>query len=357
VVPDVVASFSAATTDGSVQPLQVSPFMLTRRSFTTSFLAGAAALVVSSATPAKARPIATKADGSSTVTGNLDFPTRYRTVDIDGVSVFYREAGAPGAPTVLLLPGWPSSSSMFSDLIRELSVNYHVFAPDYPGFGNSAVPDRSHAPYTFDALGEVIGKFVDQVGIGQYVLYATDFGGLVGYRMMLKTPRRMKALVAQNNPLFLSANPWFGPLVPYWKDGTAESRAKAEQHYLTLDVVRDLYLTGVRDPSLIDPDRWQADYASLQRPGAADISLDLLYDIRTNGSTLKRAQDYLRAQKPPTLVVSGKNDVLFPADNQQRYREVVPNAEIELTDSGHCALADRSEEIAGRMRHFLGRVL
>jgi pimeloyl-ACP methyl ester carboxylesterase len=258
---------------------------------------------------------------------------------------------------VLLLPGWPSSSAMFRDLIRELSANFHVFAPDYPGFGNSDIPDRSHAPYTFDALGEAIGKFVDKVGIDQYVLYATDFGGLVGYRVMLKTPHRMRALVAQNNPLFLGASPWFGPLVPYWKDGTDESREKVRQHYLTLDVIRDLYLTGVQDTSLIDPEQWQIDYSSLQRPGAADISLDLLYDIRTNGPALKSAQDYLRAQKPPTLVVSGKNDILFPAESQLRYREVVPAAEIHLTDSGHCALADKSEEIARRMHDFLGRVL
>jgi pimeloyl-ACP methyl ester carboxylesterase len=174
--------------------------------------------------------------------------------------------------------------------------------------------------------------------------------------VMLKSPHRMKALVAQNNPLFLSQSPWFGPLVPYWKDGAAESRQKAGEHYLTLDVVRDLYVTGVRDTSLIDPDQWQSDYSSLQRPGAGDISLDLLYDIRTNGPTLKSAQDYLLSQKPPTLVVSGKNDILFTGENQLRYREVVPNAEIQLTDSGHCALADKSEEIARRMHHFLGRV-
>jgi pimeloyl-ACP methyl ester carboxylesterase len=189
------------------------------------------------------------------------------------------------------------------------------------------------------------------------VLYATDFGGLVGYRLMLKTPLRMKALVAQNNPLFLSASPWFGPLVPYWKDGTAESREKARQHYLTIEVVRDLYITGVRDTSLVDPAQWQIDYASLQRPGAADISLDLLYDIRTNGPTLKRAQEYLHAQQPPTLLVSGKNDTLFAGENQQRYLEVLPNAEINLIDSGHCALADSSEEIGRKMRDFLGRVL
>lgn len=327
--------------------------MHTRRSFAVSLLASSAALAVSSATPAKARTSAPSRKASLASA----FPTHYRTVDVDGVAISYREAGAPDAPVVLLLHGWPSSSAMFRDLIRELSANYHVFAPDYPGFGSSDAPDRSHGPYTFDALGDVIGKFVDKVGIGPFVLYATDFGGLVGYRVMLKAPHRMKALVAQNNPLVPGESPWFSALLPYWKDGTAESRAKAGDHYMTRDVVRDLYLTGVRDPSLIDPEPWQAEHALLQRPGAGDLSLDLLYDIRTNGPTLKSAQDYLQSQKLPTLVVSGKNDILFPGDNQQRYREVVPNAEIRLTDSGHCALADKSEEIAGRMRDFLGRVL
>jgi pimeloyl-ACP methyl ester carboxylesterase len=277
-------------------------------------------------------------------------------VDIDGVSLFYREAGAPGAPVVLLLHGWPSSSAMFRDLIRKLSVNYHVFAPDYPGFGNSDAPDRPRFRYTFDALGEVVGKFVDKVGIKQFVLYATDFGGPVGYRLMLKAPHRMKALVVQNNPLFPSASPWFSALLPYWKDGTADSRQKAGEHYLTAEVVRDLYITGVRDASLIDPEQWQADYSQLQRPGAGEISLDLLYDIRTNGPVFKSAQEYLLSQQPPTLVVSGKNDILFTSENQLRYREVVPSAEIHLTDSGHCALADKSEEIASRMRDFLARV-
>jgi pimeloyl-ACP methyl ester carboxylesterase len=325
--------------------------MLTRRSLTTSFLAGSAAMAVSNATSANTMPVRKRSPA-----GKLASPARYQTVDIDGVSIFYREAGAPGAPVVLLLHGWPSSSAMFRELIRELSVNYHVFAPDYPGFGNSDSPDRSRFHYTFDGLGSVIGKFVDKVGIGQYVLYATDFGGLVGYRLMLQSPQRMKALIAQNNPLFLSESPWFGPLVPYWKDGTADSRRKAGEHYLTLDVVRDLYVTGVRDTSLIDPEQWQSDYCLLQRPGAGDISLDLLYDIRTNGPTLKRAQDCLLARKPPTLVVSGKNDILFTRENQERYREVVPKAEIHLTDSGHCALADKSEEIANRMHDFLRRV-
>jgi pimeloyl-ACP methyl ester carboxylesterase len=329
--------------------------MLTRRSIATSFLAGSAAMVISSATSARAQTGAPVR--KSSLSGSAAVPTHYRAVDIDGISIFYREAGAPGTPVVLLLHGWPSSSAMFRDLIRELSANYHVFAPDYPGFGNSDSPDRSRFRYTFDSLGEVIGKFVDKVGIGQYVLYATDFGGLVGYRVMLKAPHRMKALVAQNNPLFLSESPWFGPLVPYWKDGTADSRQKAGEHYHTLDVVRELYVGGVRDTSLIDPEQWQSEYSLLLRPGAGDISLDLLYDIRTNGPALKGAQDYLLAQKPPTLVVSGKNDILFTGKNQERYREVVPKAELHLTDSGHCALADKTEEISSRMHDFLGRVL
>src|ERR1700744_3363484 len=288
--------------------------MLTRRSLTASFLAGSTAMAASSVMPAEAQT--TIPVRKSSLTGNLAFPTRYRTLDIDGVSIAYREAGAPGAPVVLLLHGWPSSSAMFRDLIRELAVNYHVFAPDYPGFGNSDCPDRSSFHYTFDTLGELIGKFVDKVGIKQYALYATDFGGLVGYRVMVNAPGRMKALVAQNNPLFLGASPWFGPLVPYWQDGKGESREKARPHYLSREVVRDLYLNGVSDTSLVDPEPWQAEYSFLQRPGAGDASLDLLYDIRTNGPALKAAQDYLRAQQPPTLVVSGKNDVLFSGENQ-----------------------------------------
>src|SRR6201997_2622639 len=210
--------------------------MLTRRSFTTSFLAGSAAMVVSNATSAKAKT--TIPARKSSLTGDSVFLTRYRTVDIDGVSIFYREAGPPGAPVMLLLHGWPSSSAMFRDLIHELSVKYHVFAPDYPGFGNSNAPDRSRFHYTFDGLGEVVGKFVDKVGIKQYVLYATDFGGLVGYRVMVNAPRRMRALVAQNNPLFRGESPWFGPLLPYWQDGKVESREKAKQHYLSREVVR-----------------------------------------------------------------------------------------------------------------------
>lgn len=329
--------------------------MLTRRSFATSLLAGSAALAASTVVSAKTR--AAVSDKKSSFGGNPAFPVHYRTVDVDGVSIAYREGGAPGAPVVLMLPGWPSSSAMFRDLIRDLSADYHVFAPDYPGFGNSGAPDRSHGAYTFDALGESIAKFVDKVGIKKFALYATDFGGLVGYRVMLKSPRRMTALIAQNNPLFLGESPWFGPLVPYWKDGSAESREKARRHYLTPEVVRDLYLAGVRDPSLVDPEQWQSDHALLLRPAATEVSLDLLYDIRTNGPVLQAAQDYLRTQQPPTLVVSGKNDILFPAENQQRYREVLPKAEMQLTDSGHCALADKSAEIAGLARDFLKRVL
>jgi pimeloyl-ACP methyl ester carboxylesterase len=329
--------------------------MLTRRSLTTRLLVGSAATVIFDTRPAAAETIvpAKKAPRA----GDAVNQTHYRTIDVDGVSIFYREAGTPGAPVILMLHGWPSSSAMFRDLIREMSVTYHVFAPDYPGFGNSDAPDRARFRYTFDALGDVMSKFVDKVGIREFVLYETDFGGVVGHRVMLKAPHRMKALVVQNNPLIPGESPWFGPLVPYWKDGTAECRAKAGQHYLTLDVVRDLYLTGVRDPSLVDPEQWQVDYSWVQRPGAGETSLDLLYDIRTNGPTFKAAQDYLRSQKPPTLVISGKNDILFPGENQQRYREIVPNAEIHLTDSGHYALADKSEEIATRMHDFLGRVL
>jgi pimeloyl-ACP methyl ester carboxylesterase len=328
--------------------------MLSRRSFATNFLAGSAALAATGPTIAKAQTSPAK---RSPVTRKRVSEVHYKSVDIDGVSIAYREAGALSAPVVLMLHGWPSSSAMFRELIRELSGKYHVFAPDYPGFGNSDVPDHTRFQYTFDSLGDIIGKFVDQVGIKHYALYATDFGGLVGYRIMLKSPNRLKALIAQNNPLFFSESPWFGPIVPYWKTGSAENRHKAGEHYLTRAVVRDLYITGVRDPSLVDPEQWQSEYAMLLRPGAGDASLDLLYDIRTNGPVLQNAQNYLKAQRPPTLIVSGKNDVLFAGENQRRYREVLPKAEFHLMDSGHCALADKADEIAGLTRQFLARAI
>jgi len=327
--------------------------MLSRRSFAANFFAGSAALVATGTTLARAQ---TSPGEKSPVAGRSASPVHYKTINIDGVSVAYREAGTRGAPVVLMLHGWPSSSAMFRDLISELSGRYHIFAPDYPGFGNSDVPDHTRYHYSFDSLGDTVGKFIDQIGIKQYALYATDFGGLVGYRIMLKSPNRLKALIAQNNPLFFSESPWFGPIVPYWKTGSAENRRKAAEHYLTGDVVRDLYVTGVRDPSLVDPVQWQSEYAMLLRPGAGDASMDLLYDIRTNGPVLQSAQNYLKAQQPPTLVVSGKNDILFAGENQERYREVLPKAEIQMINSGHCALADKSEEIAHRARHFLARV-
>jgi pimeloyl-ACP methyl ester carboxylesterase len=328
--------------------------MLSRRFFATSVLASSAGLAVAGTSLAKTQPHSAQ---KGAATGHTSPHVHFKTIEVAGVSIAYREAGPVGAPVVLMLHGWPSSGAMFRDLIRELSSKYHVFAPDYPGFGNSAIPDNARFKYTFDSLGDIIGQFIDQVGIKQYALYATDFGGLVGYRMMLKSPGRLEALIAQNNPLFFAESPWFGPIVPYWQTGTAESRQKAAEHYLTAAVVRDLYTTGVSDPSLVDPEQWQSEYAMLLRPGAADASLDLLYDIRTNGPVLQAAQNYLKVQQPPTLVVSGKHDILFAGENQQRYREVLPKAEFHLLDSGHCALADKSDEIASLAHQFLARVI
>ena len=329
--------------------------MITRRFFATSVLAGSAAVIAASATSSLAKSITPET--KAPLPGKSAVQVHYKTVDIDGVSVFYREAGKPGAPVVLMLHGWPSSSAMFRDLIDELAGKYHVFAPEYPGFGNSTIPSNSSFKYTFDNLGEVVGKFVDKVGIKQYALYATDFGGLVGYRVAMKSPGRMKALIAQNNPLFFAESPWFGPIVPYWKDGSADNRQKAADHYHTLDVVRGLYVNGVSDPSAIDPEQYQSEYAMLLRPGAGDASLDLLYDIRTNGPFLPSAQNFLKAQQPPTLIVTGTNDILFNGDNQQKYLSVLPKAELHLLDSGHCALADKGGEIASRVHEFLGRLI
>ena len=206
--------------------------------------------------------------------------TRYRTATVDGVGVFYREAGPPDAPVVVLLHGFPSSSRMFRDLIPRLSDAYHVIAPDYPGFGHSAVPDRADFAYTFDHLAEITGQLLDQLGVRRFALYVMDFGAPIGFRLVLRHPERLTALVAQNAPLYPEEpRGWWATLGRYWADGSPEHR-EASRAYLAPEGIRAQYLSGVKDPSLVDPDNWTIDTALIDRPGVGEIMLDLLYDIR-----------------------------------------------------------------------------
>jgi pimeloyl-ACP methyl ester carboxylesterase len=293
-------------------------------------------------------------------TATTDPEIRHRTIEVQGLNIFYREAGPPDAPVILLMHGWPASSRMFKGLMPRLADRYRLIAPDYPGFGHSECPPREQFAYTFDHIGEVMEGFIQALGIGRFALYGQDFGGPVGYRLMLKKPYRMTALIAQNNPAYPEGGGgeenWWATLERYWKAGTPEARAKARR-YNDPESIKAQYLIGVPDPTLVDPDNWLIDSALMARPGWEEISLDLLYDIRNNRPIFQAARAYFREQQPPTLIVSGANDEIFPAENQKQYLGDLPHAELHLLDSGHFALEDKAPDIAVLMRDFLGRVV
>jgi pimeloyl-ACP methyl ester carboxylesterase/uncharacterized protein YciI len=291
--------------------------------------------------------------------GLATFPrsVHYQRAVVDGIDVAYREAGPPDAPVLLLLHGFPSSSRMFRNLIPQLADTYHVIAPDYPAFGHSGVPDRADFAYTFDHLAEVIDKLLEQLGVREFTIYVMDFGGPVGYRLALWHPDRLTAVVAQNAPLYPEEpRGWWATLGRYWADGSAEHR-EASRSYLELDGLRAQYLYGVRDTSVIDPDNWVIDKALIDRPGVDEIMLDLLYDIRNNTATFTAMQQFLRDRRPPTLVATGGNDEIFPAEVVRQVLSDQPDAEYYALDTGHFALEDKADEIAALMRDFLARTL
>jgi pimeloyl-ACP methyl ester carboxylesterase len=283
--------------------------------------------------------------------------THYRTAMIDGVSIFYREAGPKDAPVVLLLHGFPSSSRMFRDLIPRLSDAYHVIAPDYPAFGHSAVPDRSAFGYTFDHLADVVDGLLGQLGIGTFAIYVMDFGAPVGFRLALRHPERLSAIIVQNAPLYPEEpRGWWATLGRYWADGSAAHR-RAARSYLDLDGLRGQHLSGVQDPSLIDPDNWVIDKALIDRPGVDEIMLDLLYDIPNQAPVFKAMQEFLRDRRPPVLVATGANDEIFPEQVGRQILTDHPDAEYHALQTGHFALEDRAAEIAALMRDFLARTV
>jgi pimeloyl-ACP methyl ester carboxylesterase len=284
--------------------------------------------------------------------------THYRTATIDGLNIFYREAGPTDGPAVLLLHGYPSSSRMFRNLIPQLADTYHVIAPDYPAFGHSDTPARAQFTYSFDRIAEVIDDLLDELGVRRFALYMMDFGAPVGFRLALKHPDAVSAIVAQNGPLYDEdgGEEFFAMLADYWQDGSDEHR-NAVRGFLTLESTRDQYLAGVADPSLLDPDSWLIDQALLDRPGVDEIMLDYFYDIRNRVSTIGPVREYLRSHQPPTLIATGANDPLFPEANMRHYLDDLPDAEFHALDTGHFALEDKGDEIAALMRDFLERAL
>jgi pimeloyl-ACP methyl ester carboxylesterase len=283
--------------------------------------------------------------------------TRHRTVKVDGIDIFYREAGPADAPAVLLLHGFPTSSHMFRNLIPALADRYHVIAPDYPGFGQSGTPDRTEFNYSFARFADLMDGLLNQLGVKRYALYVQDYGAPVGYRLALKHPERVSALVVQNGNAYEEGlKEFWSPIKAYWADGSKVHR-EALRAGLTPAATKSQYVDGVRDTSRIAPDNWVHDQALLDRPGIDEIMLDLFKDYGTNVALYPQFQNFFRTRRPPTLIVWGQNDVIFPADGARPYLRDLPDAEFHLLDTGHFALEDRGDEIAKLMHDFLDRKL
>ena len=278
---------------------------------------------------------------------------QYKTVRIDGLDVFYREAGPSDAPVVLLLHGFPTSSHMFRNLIPALADKFRLVAPDYPGFGNSSMPAVDRFAYTFDNLSTVVEKFTEQIGLSRYTLYVQDYGAPIGFRLAAKHPQRVQALVIQNGNAYEEGlRDFWKPLKAYWTD-RSQAHAAALRQFLELDATKWQYTHGVRRPEAISPDNWLIDQYLLDRPGNKDIQLQLFYDYGSNLPRYPEWHAYFRRHQPPTLIVWGKNDQIFPADGAHPYKRDLKDLEFHLLDTGHFALEEDHHVIAGLMRGFL----
>lgn len=283
--------------------------------------------------------------------------THYRTVQVDGMSIAYRDAGSSDAPTILLLHGFPSSSRMYQPLLTRLASRYHLVAPDYPGFGYSDAPSSKDFAYTFDHLASVMQHFTEQLGMQKYVLYVQDYGGPVGMRLAIAHPERVRALIVQNA---VAHEDGLGPLWQkrreFWADRAA-NEAALRMTFLSLAATKQRHVGSNPQPNTIDPDRWNDEFAFLNRPGQADIQTDLFYDYRTNVASYGAWQAWLRRFQPPTLVIWGKYDPSFQVAEASAYQRDLPHAEVHVIDAGHFALYDKPDEISDLMTTFLAKTL
>jgi pimeloyl-ACP methyl ester carboxylesterase len=280
--------------------------------------------------------------------------THYRTVRIDDTDVFYREAGDPANPTILLLHGFPASSFMFRDLIPLLRNDFHMVAPDYPGFGHSATPPEF--TWTFDRLADVVEAFTDALGLDRYGLYMQDFGGPVGFRLAVRHPDRVAFLVVQNANAYEEGLPddFWAPVRAMWADPTPANRAAVAAAATSDEVLRWNYVHGTADPTRISPDTWVLQRALLDGPGVLPAMADLLYDYRTNPARYPQWQEYLRRHQPPTLIVWGRGDAIFPAAGAHPFTRDLPSVDLNILDAGHFALEDHADVIAAHIKRFAG---
>jgi pimeloyl-ACP methyl ester carboxylesterase len=287
----------------------------------------------------------------------IDMTVSYKTQQVGDVSVFYREAGAKGAPVILLLHGFPSSSHMFRDLIPLLAENYRVIAPDLPGFGHTQAPGRGKFDYTFDNLAKVIDGFTQALCLERYAFYVFDYGAPTGFRLAAAHPERVTALISQNGNAYLDGfSAEWGPWETYWRDPSPENR-EACRASLSADVIENWqYRTGT-DPSRLSPDGFTLDIALMGRPGAQEIQLDLILDYRTNLERYPEFQKYFREHQPPFLAVWGRHDPAFIPAGADAFKRDLPKAHVHLLDTGHFALETHGEEIGQIVQSFLGQHL
>lgn len=293
---------------------------------------------------------------TSIASENRNARVLHKTIEADGLKVFYREAGPKDAPILLLLHGYPSSSHMFRELMPILASRYRVIAPDLPGFGFTEVPEERKYSYTFDSFAKTVEAFVDALDLKRYAIYLFDYGAPTGYRLAVAHPERVTAIISQNgNAYEVGLSDAWNPIQKYWKQPTPENRDALRQ-FLTFDATKWQYTHGVADPSVIAPESYTLDAALLERPNVKEIQLDIFLNYASNVALYPTFQKYFRESKPPILAIWGKNDPFFLPAGAEAYRRDNSNVTVKLLDTGHFALETHVEEIADEIDQFLGGV-
>lgn len=282
--------------------------------------------------------------------------TQHKSIKVDGQEIFYREAGPEDAPNIVLLHGFPTSSHMYRNLIPVLAETYHVIAPDYPGFGNSSMPALDEFEYSFDNLANITDKFLAQVGVDEYTLYVMDYGAPIGFRIAAKHPERVQGLIIQNgNAYDEGLGDFWDPIKAYWKNKTAANGQALNDALLHIDATKWQYTNGTRNAEAISPDNWIVDQAKLDRPGNKAIQLELFYSYGSNPALYPEWQAYFRAHQPPTLLVWGKGDYIFPELGAHPYKRDLKNLEFHILDTGHFALEEDGDQISKLILGFMKR--